>query len=258
MEANTAEGRTPAHRPTDKTASGGGLLDYRPVAPMDVIAPADGASWVEPPRVVSAEVRARASLLRGRSFSGPERRARDQRAGRACAAQALRDAGATDVTVGVGPDRAPRWPSGFAGSITHTETGEGTFACAVAVRRDCLRSIGIDSERVLDEDAMREVVPMFLDHAEMRVLHSGLSREIATVAFSAKESLFKCLFPCAGVFFEFTDAELEWLRESDANVGSFGLRLRISLGLEFPRGLRIEGRYAIEGALVHTAVELAP
>ena len=225
---------------------------------MEVVDPPDGTSWIEPPRIVSAQVRVRASLLPGRPLIGPERRAREVKAGRACAEQALRDAGATDVTVGVGQDRAPRWPAGFAGSITHTETAEGTFACAAAVRRERLRSIGIDSERVLDEGAMREVVPMFLDEAERRLLDAGPSREIATVAFSAKESLFKCLFPCARVFFEFADAELEWIRATESIAGSFGLRLRTALGQEFPCGLRIEGRYAIEGALVHTAVELAP
>ncbi len=249
--------RRPAHRVADKTASVGGPLDYPRASSMDVIAPADGASWVEPPRIVSAEVRVRASLLRGPSFVGPERRARELKAGRACAAQALLEAGATDVTVGVGPDRAPRWPTGFTGSITHTATEEGSFACAVAVRRERLRSIGIDSERVLDEDAMREVVPMFLDDTERRTLNAGPQREVATVAFSAKESLFKCLFPCAGVFFEFADAELEWIRQEESSVGSFGLRLRTALGHEFPSGLRIVGRYAIEGTLVHTAVELA-
>jgi enterobactin synthetase component D len=208
-------------------------------------------SWVDPPRILSAIVHARATVIAG-APRGPEKRAQEFRAGRACAEQALRDAGSVDPTVGVSPDRAPVWPEGFVGSITHTSS----FACAVAARRGRLRSIGIDSEAVLDEAAVREVLPMVLDPAEARVIDSGERPELATLAFSAKESLYKCLYPCALVFFEFADAELEWVRPASPERGTFGLRLRKALGRVFPCGLRVDGRYVIEGDHVHTAVEL--
>jgi enterobactin synthetase component D len=164
--------------------------------------------------VIRAPVRARASILAG-ALPGPERRVREVRAGRACAAEALRDAGATDLHVGVSEDRSPQWPAGFVGSITHTTTPSGTFACAAAVRRDQLRSIGIDSEAVLNEKTMHEVLPSVLDPAERAMAASCRAATpcaIATLAFSAKESLYKCLYPCARVFFYFADAELEWIR----------------------------------------------
>jgi 4'-phosphopantetheinyl transferase EntD len=125
-----------------------------------------------------------------------------------------------------------------------------------------VRSVGIDSELVMSDAAALEVVPMVLEEGERRLLAEGpRRREFETLAFSAKESLYKCLYPCVRVFFEFADAELEWIRSSDAAneaSGTFGLRLRRPLGIVFPRGFRVEGGYAIEGGHVHTAVELLP
>ncbi len=211
-------------------------------------------SWVGAPQILSDRICARAvatAEVRG------NRRQSDFAAGRLCAEQALCDAGAAHASVGVALDRAPCWPDGFVGSITHS----GTLAWAAVARAAEMRSVGIDSELFMSDEAAREVVPIVLDEGERSlVAESPRRRELETLAFSAKESLYKCLYPCARVFFEFSDAEIEWIRTSRASetTGSFGLRLKRPLGAVFPRGLRVEGRYAIEAAHVHTAVELLP
>jgi len=175
-------------------------------------------------------------------------RLREHRAGRFAAAEALGDAGATEATVGVGADGAPRWPAGFVGSITHT----ATFACAAVARGGRLRSLGIDSEPVLTEDALREIAPLLLVEGEEAWLRGEECLAMATLLFSAKESLYKCLRPLAGVFFELTDARVEGL---DGPGGRWRIRLLRELP-GFSRGLALSGRHHVAGGMVHTAVEL--
>jgi enterobactin synthetase component D len=213
--------------------------------------------WVSPPSVLAGHVHARATTHQ-RPFGSrtdsrsATTRAREFAAGRLCAARALADAGSREVTVGISRDRAPLWPDGFVGSIAHS----ATFAWAAVARSADLRSIGIDSEPVFDERALREAGPRVLDASEWRLLRGPREPEHATLGFSAKESLYKCLSPCVGVFFEFSDVELEWIRCDGEAQGAFALCLRCDLAAGFPRGLRFEGRYAIERGHVHTAVEL--
>jgi enterobactin synthetase component D len=216
--------------------------------------------WTRPPSIVGPWVRARATqhacvAIGGQAAAhGTEKRRREFAVGRECATQALIDAGAREVTVGVGCDRAPLWPSGFVGSITHSNT----FAWAAVAKSTDLRSIGVDSEPLFDDDALSEALPLALDEAERARLTGECFRELGTVAFSAKESLYKCLNPCSGVFFDFADALLEWIATDGDGGGTFGLRLRRNLGDVFPGGMRISGRYAVGTGHVHTAIELLP
>jgi enterobactin synthetase component D len=234
--------------------------------------------WTEPPLVLKAGVRARATWDLG--APGPmagnsrfsDKRMREFTAGRRCAAQALTDAGSCETTVAVGPDRAPVWPLGFVGSITHS----GSFAWAAVARSADVRSLGIDSEPIFDAGALTDALGVAFD-ADERLLfcpHAfakrgykeqtgapdtrGPDRVLATIAYSAKESLYKCLYPCVGVFFDFADARLEWIRQRSDDSGTFGLRLRIDLGSEFRRDRLLVGSYAVSSDHVHTAVELSP
>ena len=172
-------------------------------------------------------------------------------AGRACAARALRDAGCADadVGVGVGENGAPRWPRGYVGSITHTRS----FASAAVAPACVLRGIGIDSEELLDEVTLAEVAPLVIDDGEARLLQGERRLERATLLFSAKESLYKCLAPLAGVFFEFADARVE---EIDDARGTWRARLLTDLP-GFARGSVYGGRLAVGSGIVHTALELA-
>jgi enterobactin synthetase component D len=212
--------------------------------------------WVTPPRIFGAAVHARATA----DFSLPDapppndlarlsvKRLRELSAGRRCAAQALRDAGSSDVVVGIGPSREPEWPRGFVGSITHSSS----FACAVVGRADQVRGLGLDSEPIFDEGAMRDALPLALNARERKLIEGARERELATTIFSAKESLFKCLYPRVGVFFDFEDAEVEWITE-----GAFGVRLQRDLSADFGRGLLLEGRHEMGDGHIHTALELS-
>lgn len=94
-----------------------------------------------------------------------------------------------DVAIPVGPGGAPVWPAGVFGSITHTDDDAAAVVATVPIgidfesraavaRVDLLATVALPSERAYD--------PALL--------------------FSAKESVYKCLY--AGEFLEFHDVEL--------------------------------------------------
>ncbi|MBL8949219.1 MAG: 4'-phosphopantetheinyl transferase superfamily protein [Myxococcaceae bacterium] len=158
-------------------------------------------------RVLPAEARAVAVSLADAPSEWPlppelkkakASRVREFIAGRWCAARVLALLGVTGE-VGRRDDRAPSWPMGIAGAITHTKA----LAAAAAGRLD---GLGIDVEPVLSNEALADLRVTAIDDDEWRVLGEDLA--IATAVFSAKETLFKCEYPRKGVWLDFTDAKL--------------------------------------------------
>lgn len=136
------------------------------------------------------------------SHAGRKRKA-DHLAGRLAAAYALNER----TIPGIGPSGEPLWPDGISGSITHS----GTQAMAVVVPYPAL--IGIDSEAILAENEAREIKDGIIDAQEERVLsRSGYPFALAlTLVFSAKESLFKALFPKVKSYMGFDSARITML-----------------------------------------------
>lgn len=122
--------------------------------------------------------------------AGRKRKA-EHLAGRIAAAHAL--SALNDRTIpAIGASGEPGWPANISGSITHS----GTQAMAVATRNQHAL-IGIDCEAILAESEAHEIKDGVIDTEEEAVLsRSGYPFALAlTLAFSAKESLFKALFP---------------------------------------------------------------
>lgn len=167
-------------------------------------------------------------------------------AGRVCARHALARLGVDAGTpVLQGEDRAPIWPDGFVGSITHTDSW-----CAAAVARASeVRAVGIDLEPATP--LKESVVNRICTPAERQWLadasEAGL---LAKVIFSAKEAVYKCQYPLTREF-----------------LGFHGVAVRLGDGLftavfqqdvaDFRRGDSISGRYLIEDSVVATACALA-
>ncbi|QMR77079.1 enterobactin synthase subunit EntD [Enterobacter sp. RHBSTW-00175] len=135
--------------------------------------------------------------------AGRKRKA-EHLAGRIAAAHALPD----HAVPGIGPSGEPLWPEGVSGSITHS----GTQAMAVATRNQHAL-IGIDCEAILAESEAHEIKDGVIDTEEEAVLsRSGYPFALAlTLAFSAKESLFKALFPQVQEYMEFDCARVTQL-----------------------------------------------
>jgi enterobactin synthetase component D len=198
---------------------------------------AEAAEGIEIPAALAGAVpKRRAEFVAGR---------RAARLALAALAPALASA-----RVGIGPRREPLWPEGVRGAITHAS---GLAAAAVAWSGR-VRGVGLDIEAPLAADAAAAVAEKVLTPGERaRLFPDGWSapeaRRRLTVAFSAKESLFKSLHAEVGRYFDFLDAEVTELSEA-----RWSLRLVTALGPALPAGFAVDGRQATMGALVATAV----
>lgn len=176
-------------------------------------------------------------------------------AGRRCARAALARCAPElgEVTVPIGENRAPRWPAGLVGSITHTD---GFVAAAVARARD-VDALGLDTEVCMSAATAREVFRSIAERDEVaRVCAAlGLDEPAAlTLVFSAKESLFKCLYPLVRRYFDFADAALV---EVDPAARCATLALRAELGAGLRPGATFAARFVLEPPLVHTGIARA-
>jgi 4'-phosphopantetheinyl transferase EntD len=184
-----------------------------------------------------------------------DRRRREVAAGRSCARRALTLIGAAPVALPAGPDRAPRWPDGVVGSITHTRD---FCAAAVAWQRD-LRGLGLDAERGIAA-SREEVMRLVTTPAEARWLADldDAARALgAALIFSAKEALYKCQFPLTRQMLDFSDVELA-LEPGRAAGGAGQLLAAFRPGTRAADLPPLTARYAIGDDLVVTAALLAP
>lgn len=173
-------------------------------------------------------------------------------AGRFCARQSMRGMIADyDQDLATLPDRGPAWPVGIVGSITHTVG----FASAVTCSAQFARGIGIDSERIMSDSAARSVRDSVLSTHDARPDGMVLDDAVwTTLVFSAKESVFKCLYPLVKKMFWFDAVGIEIV---DADRGMFRATLLCDLSPDLHAGMRLEGSYQIDSSYVHTGILLA-
>ena len=154
-------------------------------------------------------------------------------AGRIAARHAIERLGVVASIPGIGSSREPRWQAGVTGSITHTRD----LAGAIAVEASAVRGIGIDFEEVIEaaaRDAVRELAFTPGELALLEKQHGHLSDDmLLTIAFSAKESLFKGTHAAAGRYFDFSAARVSAL---DADAGRLTLTLAETLCPDLPEG----------------------
>ena len=134
----------------------------------------------------------------------PKRRA-EFGTGRVCARRALAALGAPPGPLLRSADRAPRWPSGVVGSITHTDG----FCGAVVALSSSARALGLDAERDVPLEPALE--PTVCTPAELRWLGAQPLRErggLAKLVFSAKEAFYKCQHAITGAYLDFLDVDL--------------------------------------------------
>ncbi|HKX16644.1 MAG TPA: 4'-phosphopantetheinyl transferase superfamily protein [bacterium] len=182
--------------------------------------------------------------------AAPKRRG-EYATGRRFAHQALALLGFAPGPLPIGPDRAPRWPEGVTGSITH---GAGHCAVAAAYAADAA-AIGIDVE---DVTRFRPaLLPRVLSPREFDARPFGTTGEqrqrSAAVMFSAKESLYKSLRTLSGTRLHFHDSAIT------LDPGSQGFEAGLLVpAAPFAPGHRFTGRFAFGGRLVATAIALPP
>ena len=171
--------------------------------------------------------------------------------GRLCARDALKALGATHFDIPMGADRSPIWPSGFVGSITHSNG----MAFAAVARVSQAQSLGLDVEKIMPRDTACELGPTLGTSAEYGRLRTSSWDHplLVTSVFSAKETIFKCLYPVIKRQFDFMDVEMTSI---DADNGTFSFSLNAELSKIFPDAENHIGRMAFSDGTVHTGLML--
>ncbi len=151
------------------------------------------------------------------------RRQQEYLQGRYCAYLALTQLTSFKHSMGVDPGLivatnqhtgAPVWPWPFCGSISHsTQT-----TIAIAGNNQDFCNIGIDLESIgrITRQLWRKIM---VPGEESLLIESSLSEEeFATLVFSAKESLFKAIFPLEQTFFSFQQAKCREISLSNQSI----------------------------------------
>ncbi len=143
--------------------------------------------------------------------------------GRSAAREALAGCGGPVCAIPQGERGEPIWPAGYRGSITHTK-GLVAAACMAqthpvfvpaalngteVLHQKKILAVGIDLEgagRKLSDAAWHHI----LSDDDAQHLAGVDDFRLKLVVFSAKESLYKALYPLCGEFFGFHDASLQF------------------------------------------------
>lgn len=147
-----------------------------------------------------------ASLKRRREFA----------AGRNLARAALSRFGAAcDSLVATG-SRYPKWPDGYAGSISHNDE----FVAVAVTRIGEYRGLGIDLESC---DAVgRDLFESILTSEEQYDVSSSHDMAMATTVFCCKEAIFKAVYPIYHEFIDFLDVRVSLDGDSFFATGAQG------------------------------------
>ena len=184
-----------------------------------------------------------------------QKRRKDFRIGRAAARSALDMVGFTVVSpVLRGEHREPLWPVGVVGSISHS----GGYGVAVAAWQQDVPALGVDIQSV-EERYTDELIARFADPDEFDWVRSdpALKTERAVRLFSAKESIFKALYPLRRVWFAFDVAHL--IPKDDGIGFSAEVRLpALSSGvIHMDVGISLYDGHVISGAWLSKPIPLS-
>ncbi|MEQ4624871.1 enterobactin synthase subunit EntD [Providencia manganoxydans] len=110
-------------------------------------------------------------------------------AGRIAASYAIKSLTGRGQVIDMGLHGEPLWPKGIKGSLSHN------CCCAIAIATidKAITSVGIDIETIIDESEAKRIWQVVLNNAERQSLIGWPFPLAITLAFSAKESLYKAL-----------------------------------------------------------------
>jgi enterobactin synthetase component D len=178
-----------------------------------------------------------------------EKRCHEFAAGRTCARDALGSLGIAAAPILRNDLAAPLWPEGIVGAISHSHTWAG----AAVARRSDLAGIGLDIETV--ERLSMNIARKVLTPAEAAVLScspASRHKELLALAFSAKESVYKCLSCLVDSQMGFQDAEVRV-----TGPLSFEIRMSTAISRALPACRCLTGRYFMHEGCVFTGIFLA-
>jgi enterobactin synthetase component D len=166
-------------------------------------------------------------------------------AGRISANLAFLKLGLTPQTVGIGTHRKPLWPKSAIGSISHHSNTGYCMLMHRPVNLSLQTAVGIDVESVLPANECRLLAPSVISIPETQLLlenYHGLDRAL-TLAFSAKEAVFKAIYPAVGQYFDFLDVRISTV---SIEAATLGITLVKDLSPEFLKGHVFKAHYQLD------------
>jgi len=177
-----------------------------------------------------------------------DKRQREFTAGRVAAHRAMAELGYPAQPVLPGADRAPIWPDGLMGSLSHCDS---LCICAMGRSRD-VQSLGVDVEEDAPLDA--ELFDAILTPPERNWLNKQPADEMGRLArllFSAKETAYKAQYPLSRTVLDFESISIELGIET----GRYDAIFMHSVG-PFATGTRLSGRFVRAQGLILTGITL--
>ena len=169
-------------------------------------------------------------------------------AGRQAARAAMAVLGHTPAAIPMAADRAPLWPPGLTGSITHSDG----LALAAVAPVSTTRGLGLDLEP--DTPLAADLWPTILLPEERAWLKNQPREAHATLAkrvFSAKEATYKAQYALTGTFLEFGDISISYAPDAR----SFTAHFRRSAP-PLTQGTTLGGQQSISAGLILSALRL--
>ena len=170
-------------------------------------------------------------------------------AGRVCARKALTLLGVENFPLLSGPDRVPVWPKNIVGSISHCQN-----SCVVAATaNDNIAGLGVDVEEKGGlEDSVKELICTTKEQQWSYHTMNPWGTSWEKIIFSAKESVYKCLYPLMRIRLDFRDAEVMF----DEKTNTFEVDLFSKEAAEYVKKHLLIGRYCCSDSHIFTGVEL--
>ena len=127
-------------------------------------------------------------------------------AGRICCQNALKNMRSDPCDFMPDSLGLPSWPEGMIGSISHSSS----IAVALLAPTQQYHSIGVDVEELMPPEKSKKIAYRIAHPSEIDTgPHTYLTEEeLVTLIFSAKESLYKALYPIYKKYFTFRDFAL--------------------------------------------------
>ncbi|MNG57158.1 4'-phosphopantetheinyl transferase Npt [compost metagenome] len=182
--------------------------------------------------------------------AGPKRKA-EYFAGRLAARRALQFLGCKTLDLPIGDHRLPQWPLGYRGSISHTRA----LAVSAVCQHDHYQAVGIDTETVFTVEQCTKLTSAIVSDAEWNdVIRGGCElaqTQLVTLIFSAKEALYKALYPHTLSFQDFSAAKLTWVCDKSAQ---FQIELTCDWSGDYSAGTHFTGWFQFFDHTVVTVI----
>lgn len=167
----------------------------------------------------------------------PKRRA-EYFVGRYLAKRCLAESGVHQFVLSADSNQCPLWPENLLGSISHSNDA----AICIVARKNDYAAVGVDTENWVSAAAAENFCKTLMSPTERQRLETtGGGLKHFTHIFSAKESIFKALYPAVGRYFNFYAVELI---DMDLSQNLLCFELTENLAAVYSKGVPLRVRFS--------------